>query len=1480
MAIVATQEEQYQDVEFTPQMLEQLGSLVTTALKKVSGDDIHCPPIIYIPLNMSTEDLLHKVRTTGPEVRKNEVLQSAPIFTGKSTYEEFVRHVDHSKQLRAMRSVCDDEEEKLAISRFDARQRKPNEEWGDLSNALTGLAKKAYPRKSDMEIKGLVKSRVLSQVQNHPMFSNDISLHDLVITLMAEDVIPVPYSGEGDEAAWENWITKFEQEISRRNLDENDRIKWLKARLNDHALNILTALERDAIAAQGQLSYTAVKEAVQTNVYSRCLETRQKKTNEELEIYAKVLSGLAEKAYPYQPQVEKSRLVLCHLKPYLHLSIQTKEWNSVDEALAVNFAVNVINQPFAANGSNGLDEWLETFEYKADDYSLDSSTRLLWLESRLTGSALECFRSLPEESRKDYHSAKNAFRTQLYKNSFDSKNNLMEGNLIDLGKELSLLSAGAYPEMLESERQSWTLNCFLAIVSTRHIHFNLTPRTIDEAISFLAAQGYIPEVFHGVDGCWEKWTKNVERFICSTTDLKYDEMIRCIQTRLGGEALQIFVSVLEDRNINLEVLIENYLKKLFDHWLHHRQKRKSETWNSYVQDFISLGKRIQLEQIENVVLEHVLTQVNEFLKSIHWSSLDEAIDVISAAEEMLPFSNESNESWAEWREKFEHVAQNHKLDDNNMTICIGSLLSGNAQKAFHNLQSNIHQYEQMIDSLTNAIYIDQFKSSKRNMTHTWGKYATELYSLAQKAFPDRDDKEKIVLEHILSQVSEENRSKPWTSLNEAITVMSEEEIPAYANEEGEWWEEWIQTFQQFVDKHSLDNTRKLEWLTCKLIRSAKKIFDEMLPEDKTNFDRAIKCIGEKVYNERFVSARRVPQRGLHEYAKYLSSLVERIHPEMSAKDKEQVVLARIVSEVGAPDLKQWTCLNEAVDVILANEEVPVYCDQDDWIQWKFKFQNAAKKHSLSIKRKILWLSCLLSGEAKRLFDALPEEYKLDYDLTIHNLQKNLYISRFMGRKKKDYETWETLQIELCSLAKDCYPGKSNSDLDKIVLKQLCSIIKDQNIILHEEPTSLDDAILTVSAYEAVPTPYTEDGNWEKWIHTFEKSLHTKKITDNDIKLRYLQLRLTGKASTLFSGIVKIQSDFDKVKKLLGVEIYRNKFEKQQKQFGQTWRQYADELRNLGEKIYPPDQLGKCVLDKILSDPRAAEMKYSGDVREWDAWIENFDQIVHSCSLDDVARLKWFDTSLIGHARTICNCEIPKKCVTSYIEAKGAMEKRMNTNLFYAGVRADNESVQSFILRLRKYAGKAFPGDGAEKMTLQKIKELMIPDGINDISFSTVNEAILTITALEEMKYCQYHDGDDWEWWLSQFEKVASRNRLKEAEKLQWLKAGLTGNALEAFNSYFSPSQSTYESTKNGIGIALKAHKKLSLKKCTKCSCKPNEPMCHTVMVPLSIATSGFMSMVHKVEESLFYSDKVCKNCSGAIGTKGCTPIGNGVQHNC
>ena len=789
MVIIATQGDEYQANEFTPKMIKKLEALVTAALKEISGDDISCPPIIYLPLGMSSEDLLHHVRTAGPKATKDTVQATGQAaLTGKCIFEEHPHGLDNIK----IRKIYANEEEQLALNRFNIRQRKTNEEWCDLVNALIGLAKKAFFRKNEKDIEDLVRSHVLSQIENPQRFSRDISLDDLVISLTAEEIIPEPYSGEDDEAVWESWITMFEEKMSQRGLDETEKIKWLKTRLNDHALSIFTTLESDAIAAHRQVSYMTVKEGVQIHVYRKCFEKRQKDIDEDLELYSEILENLVEKAYPYQSQAEKCKLVLSHLKPYLHSSILSKEWNSINEAVAENRAVNLITQ--------------------------------------------------------------------------------------------------------------------------------------------------------------------------------------------------------------------------------------------------------------------------------------------------------------------------------------------------------------------------------------------EIY---------------------------------------------------------------------------------------------------ILPED----------------------------------------------------------------------------------------------------------------------------------------EAL-----------------------------------------------------------------------------------IDDALLTTSAFEGIPSAT----NWERWIKTFDKFLCAKNIADNDIKLKCLELRLTDNALYKFSEIVRNQRNYDKVKKQLEEAIYRDMFEKRKKLLEETWKKYSSELRSLGQKIFPPDQLNKCLLDKILSDPSNCEMKYSGDVCEWDAWISKFDRIVHSCSLDDDAMLKWFDACLIGNAKTIFNCIVPMEQKTSYLKAKMAMEREINAILCDTEVRRENESLVSFVSRLKIYAGKAFPCDGEEKKKLEKIMQFIISNENNTeiLPFSTFREAVLTITALEKMNYGQYHDDEDWELWISGFENVAAKNKLKETDKLHWLKACLTGYALEMFNLYYSPSECTYESMKCRIGIALKVNsttdleiqqiqqRKLALKKCTKCSGSINDPMCHTMMVSVSDATSGIMSALHRVEELIFYTDKVCKGCSKAIGTKGCTPIGSTARHNC
>ena len=156
-----------------------------------------------------------------------------------------------------------------------------------------------------------------------------------------------------------------------------------------------------------------------------------------------------------------------------------------------------------------------------------------------------------------------------------------------------------------------------------------------------------------------------------------------------------------------------------------------------------------------------------------------------------------------------------------------------------------------------------------------------------------------------------------------------------------------------------------------------------------------------------------------------------------------------------------------------------------------------------------------------------------------------------------------------------------------------------------------------------------------------------------------------------------------------------------------------------------------------------------------------------------------------------------------------MEKETNAILFHTGVRAEMKKCNPLLYVWKKYAGKAFSEDGAEKMVLQKIMELMKKDNIDtkNLSFSTIDEAVTTFTAIKEMDCYQYHDGEDWEWWLSQFEKIASRNMLAEDEKLQWLKACLTGYAAQTYDSYFF-LYFTYESMKIEINTSLKAHQQI------------------------------------------------------------------------
>lgn len=111
----------------------------------------------------------------------------------------------------------------------------------------------------------------------------------------------------------------------------------------------------------------------------------------------------------------------------------------------------------------------------------------------------------------------------------------------------------------------------------------------------------------------------------------------------------------------------------------------------------------------------------------------------------------------------------------------------------------------------------------------------------------------------------------------------------------------------------------------------------------------------------------------------------------------------------------------------------------------------------------------------------------------------------MSREKKPCETWETVKKDLRSLEALYHPEEFQVSL----LVRFCSIVEKQCIVLCREPVSLDDAVDIVTAQKAIPKEYSGEDDWMEWIKQFEHALFKHNIGNDVIKLKYLELRLTG-----------------------------------------------------------------------------------------------------------------------------------------------------------------------------------------------------------------------------------------------------------------------------------------------------------------------------------------------------------------------------------
>ena len=83
MVIAATQQKEYQVIPFTTEMQDELCEMIRSVLSKVATSETPCPPIIYLPLSISSEELLHRVKKgTDKGYKQHPDKQSTTLLAG------------------------------------------------------------------------------------------------------------------------------------------------------------------------------------------------------------------------------------------------------------------------------------------------------------------------------------------------------------------------------------------------------------------------------------------------------------------------------------------------------------------------------------------------------------------------------------------------------------------------------------------------------------------------------------------------------------------------------------------------------------------------------------------------------------------------------------------------------------------------------------------------------------------------------------------------------------------------------------------------------------------------------------------------------------------------------------------------------------------------------------------------------------------------------------------------------------------------------------------------------------------------------------------------------------------------------------------------------------------------------------------------------------------------------------------------------
>ena len=916
----------------------------------------------------------------------------------------------------------------------------------------------------------------------------------------------------------------------------------------------------------------------------------------------------------------------------------------------------------------------------------------------------------------------------------------------------------------------------------------------------------IPDAYSGEgdETQWERWIKDFEK---KALQRKLDEprKLQWLQARVIRGAYETVHELSSDERQSYALVKKALQTKVYATCFETRGCKPNEVLSDYAASLQHLATYAYPNTPEQEREEKVLSKLRPYLglsiQPRKGKTVDEALCVYSAVNNVInEFNNDRSEGWDQWLNEFETQCKKCSLEESKYLLWFESRLGGKAMECFCTLPEGLRKtYEVAKSSFRAKLYQNSFedKCKYKPAEVDVKDWAKQLSDLIVEAYPNKSqhDRDEEVIKAVLLVTETHIKLQPETVKEAVNFVCAIEKIPDEFTGTKDWCT-WISTAERYLS-HSGTNMTDHEKLRCIQTRMSGKAFEifmSLTPHEMRSYDSVIECFQTKLFDHWLERRNKGDSEGWDNYVKDMRSLGERVYSNKESH-VDQLILKHILAQLSEPHKsRKWKSLNEAINTLMAEMVLLPFSNvEDDWNTWKTTLESQIRIRCFNNQDKLDLLSNSLAGEAKEVFNNLNCS---DYDAAIKDLTKKFsHLRKLKSRTKRHSETWTELHTDLKHIAADCY--SSATEVDNVVFNKLCSIIKANNIDLCLAPESSDDAVLIVSAQEAVPNTFSGTENWETWIEDINKGYTNSKIPDDEkLKLRFLQLRLTGTALQLFSAINSTLKSYQDILNDLKTEIYKQKFEKRSKQPNETWKEFVLDLQYFGKIVYTNDTLDEQVTKKILVDPVIGEkvqqekpknvheasiiaqakevMKesFTADVNQWDNWIVMLETEAKRYRLTDSEMMLWFRVSLTKDTRHECKCE-------SYVECKKAQRDATFQKAFLNIKKGTHETVAELKNSLLSVAEKASPID-AQMRTLSRIKEIMQRKGVDysNMPLSTLDEAVTTFTALEEMNYKLYKDGDDWELWIHGFQKAIQRHT--KYDTVQWLKACVTqGRALEA-----------------------------------------------------------------------------------------------------